>query len=235
MPRRPTALHGVAATACAAYFFPDHRLSNSASNRGQISRLAALARDDGAADARRHPERSRGICTLPSLPAETRTPHLAHGAGGACRTAPIRWCEAMRYGASPRNPDPAPLCPASSDRYPNPLVLLNVTSDHGCFRSLRWLIRDQRAMPASVDHSAPVPTAPTGAHERPASRWSPACRGRSMQSRVSVVMRSSVREDRRRVAAVNPETRNRAADDRPTGTAVGVGPTHTPVAWCIDS
>jgi len=50
-----------------------------------------------------------------SADGETRTPHLAHGAGGACRTAPIRWWRAMRYGASPRNPDPAPLSPASSD------------------------------------------------------------------------------------------------------------------------
>jgi len=177
MPRRPTALHGVAATADAACFFPDHRLSNS----GPLSAGA--------------PGAGRLVMVHRAPPmGETRTPHLAHGAGGACRTAPIRWWRAMRYGASPRNPDPAPLCPASSDRYPNPLVLLNVTSAHGCFRSIHWLIRDQRVLrAASTDHCAPIPIEPIDAHERPASRWSPACRERSIWTCVSAVMGSSVR------------------------------------------
>ena len=42
MPRRPTAFHGVAATACAACFFPDHRLSNSGCRRARNRRCGSL-------------------------------------------------------------------------------------------------------------------------------------------------------------------------------------------------
>lgn len=42
----------------------------------------------------------------------------------AGRVEPLRSdVESMRYGASPRNPDPAPLSPASSARYPSSPVL----------------------------------------------------------------------------------------------------------------
>src|SRR4051812_20000118 len=85
MSRRPTALHGVACTACVACFFPDHRLSISGSiHAGTIGADALVL-----------------LVHSCSADGETRTPHLAHGAGGACRTAPIRWWRAMRYGASP--------------------------------------------------------------------------------------------------------------------------------------
>jgi hypothetical protein len=170
MSRRPTALHG---SACSACFFPDHRLSNSGSLRVGARRAERLVL----------------LVHSCSADGETHTPHLAHGAGGACPTAPIRCWRVMRYGASPRNPDPAPLCPASSGRYPNPTVLLNVTAIDNCFRSLRWLIRASRMLrAASIDHCTPVPSAPRGAHQLPASRCSPACRGRTVWRCVSAVM-----------------------------------------------
>src|SRR5690349_8021846 len=61
-------------TACVACFFPDHRLSISGFIRAGTLGAGALVLPVHAC--------SDG---------ETSTPHLAHGAGGACRTAPIRW------------------------------------------------------------------------------------------------------------------------------------------------
>src|SRR4051812_27663649 len=75
MSRRPTALHGVACGACNACFFPDHRLSISGSIHVDTLGADALVL----------------LVHSCSADGETRTPHLAHGAGGACRTAPIRW------------------------------------------------------------------------------------------------------------------------------------------------
>ena len=61
-------------TACVACFFPDHRLSISSSIRvGTLGADALVLLVHSCSDG------------------ETSTPHLAHGAGGACRTAPIRW------------------------------------------------------------------------------------------------------------------------------------------------
>lgn len=122
----------------------------------------------------------------------------------------------MRYGASPRYPDPAPLFPASSGRYPNSLVLLIVTAIDCCFRSPCWPIREPRMLRvASTDHCTRVPVAPTGAHQLPASRCSPACRGRTVWRCVSVVMRSSVRTDVCRVAVKsgNEKSRRRCSPD----------------------
>ena len=117
-------------------------------------------------------------CLMLDPAGETQNaPPAVCGAGGACRTAPIRWSMAMRYGASPRNPDPAPLCPASSDRYP--LVLADITSVVVCcFRSLGRAMRISR--PASIHLACiPVPIAPTGARQLAANRLAPACRGRA--------------------------------------------------------
>jgi hypothetical protein len=77
----------------------------------QVPRLASLARGD----VRQSSRAQRGICTSPIRMGETRTPHLLWRRRGVSnRSDPmIEW---MRYGASPRNPDPAPPCPASSDR-----------------------------------------------------------------------------------------------------------------------
>ena len=175
-------------------------------------------------------------CSSCSTGETQNAPPAVCGAGGACRTAPIRWSMAMRYGASPRNPDPAPLCPASSDPYP--LVLHDAASAVVCcFRSLGRAMHISRVEPSSSIHVAciPVPIAPTGARQLATNRLAPACRGRANGSWMRAVMRWSVRVDRCRVAANIPETRNRAADDRPTSGSVGVGPTHTPAAWCIDS
>jgi hypothetical protein len=60
---------------------------------GSLDSLRSLGMTRGCHPERsspRHPERSRGISTSPIPMGETRTPHLAFGAGGACRTAPIR-------------------------------------------------------------------------------------------------------------------------------------------------
>jgi hypothetical protein len=71
MPRRPTANHGVADVADTAvlHFFPDHRLSNSGRSCGSQSN-GLLIRRSAFTSVKR------------------KTPHLALGAGGACRTAP---------------------------------------------------------------------------------------------------------------------------------------------------
>jgi hypothetical protein len=61
MPRRPTALHGVAVL----LFFPDHRLSNSAFDRVDALGVALVVL----------------MHLVPMVRRET--PHLAHGAGGA--------------------------------------------------------------------------------------------------------------------------------------------------------
>src|SRR6478672_10623112 len=68
MPRRPTALHGVAVL----LFFPDNRLSNSA--RIRVDALGV--------------ELSIRLHRIPMVRRET--PHLAHGTGGAssCRSVP---------------------------------------------------------------------------------------------------------------------------------------------------
>jgi hypothetical protein len=164
-------------------------------------------------------------------------PPAVCGAGGACRTAPIRWSMAMRYGASPRNPDPAPLCPALSDRYP--LVLHDASwAVVCCFRSLgRAMLISRVELPTSIHVACiPVPIAPTGARQLAANRLSPACRGRANRSWVCAVMGSSVRV--KRVSSCSDDSRN--AKVAPPMIArrvvhVGVGPTHTPAAWCIDS
>lgn len=87
MPRRPTALHGVAVL----LIFPDHRLSNSASIRVDAP---------GA-------ELSIRVHRIPMVRRET--PHLAHGAGGASsyRSVP---CGRETLGRSLR---PAGSCTAS--------------------------------------------------------------------------------------------------------------------------
>jgi hypothetical protein len=131
-----------------------------------------------------------------------RTPHLAHGAGGACRTAPIRWSREMRYGASPPDLDPAPLCPASSDRFPNSPVSPNVASMSCCFRSPGCARRIPCFEPAtSCTVHRPVPIAPTGARQLAAIRLVPAYRGRANRSWVSAVMRWSSVTNRCGVAA----------------------------------
>src|SRR5215208_1581159 len=129
--------HGVAGTAI-LHFFPDHRLSNSGDIRVGTPGADLVSRAHRAPLVRR------------------RTPHLPCGAGGACRTAPIRWSMAMRYGASPRNPDPAPLCPASSDRCP--LVLHDAApAVVCCSRSLGRAMHIARFEPATSIHVACMP------------------------------------------------------------------------------
>ena len=54
----------------------------------------------------RHPERRRGICTSPSLLKRKRPTCSWRRWGVSNRSDPVM--KAMRYGASPRNPDPAP-------------------------------------------------------------------------------------------------------------------------------
>ena len=154
-------------------FFRDHRLSISGCKR-RDSQCRSLD--------------SRCSLGMTALPSNANAPPGSWRRWGVSnRSDPMT--EAMRYGASPRYSDPAPRCPASSDRKPNPLVLLYVTSIAGCFRSLGWFIREPR-MPraASIDHCASVHLAPRGAHQLPASRCSPACRGATVWSCVSVVM-----------------------------------------------
>ena len=160
--------------AIVACFFPDHRLSNS----GAIS--------VGAPGTDRHA--CRCIAFHRWWDAERPTWLLAQ----VGRVEPLRSdVESMRYGASPRNPDPAPLSPVSSDRKPRSPVLLQFASVVACFRSLGCAIGMPCSAPVtSADVRMPDPNAPMGARQLAASRYWPACRGRAMGSRVCAVMGS---------------------------------------------
>jgi len=85
MPRRPTALHGIAAVAV-LLFFPDHRLSNSAFVRVDALGVAVFV-------------------LLHRIPMVRReTPHLARGAGGASSYRSVPGSSREPLGHSRRPP-----------------------------------------------------------------------------------------------------------------------------------
>ena len=200
----------VAGVAC---FFPDHRLSNSASDNawnrrcGSLDSLRSLETTaragvavipSGARSAQsrdlysysRYPEPSQGSALRPCRRMRRERPTWLLAQVG--RIEPLRSdVESMRYGASPRNPDPAPLFPASSTRYPSSPVLPSFTWIVCCFRSPGCSSRMLSEPTRSADVRTPDPNAPTGARQVAASRCWPACRGRAMGNRVNAVMGSA--------------------------------------------
>ena len=88
MPRRPTALHGVASTACAACFFPDHRLSNSGCPRTRNRRCGSLDSLRSLGTTHCPSSRAQAGDLHFALIVETKTPHLLMAQVG--RVEPLR-------------------------------------------------------------------------------------------------------------------------------------------------
>ena len=155
MPRRPTALHGVAVL----LFFPDHRLSNSASIRVDAPGVEL-------------------IVLLHRIPMVRReTPHLARGAGGALSYRSVSGGSRETLGRSLRPPGSCttPACiersvarharPARlvfhSNRLPNPLHAPLAT--HVSLRSVETDGDGVRTGPVRADGRAPARGGPARA------------------------------------------------------------------------
>jgi hypothetical protein len=189
MSRRPTALHGGACGARTACFFPDHRLSNSASNCEVIRRcrsldsLRSLGMTEGSLRSLGMTEgslRSHGMTqTLHRISMVRReTPHLALGAGGACPTAPFRGSRGT-LGRSLRPPGSctASVCiERSVARHARPARLPFLS--HRLPNPLRAPLATHMSLRSVEPDGDGIHTGPVRADGRAPARGGPACAGK---------------------------------------------------------
>jgi hypothetical protein len=169
MSRRPTALHGGACGARTACFFPDHRLSNSASNCEVIRRCRSL-------DSLRSLGMTQTLHRISMVRRET--PHLALGAGGACPTAPFRGSRGT-LGRSLRPPGSctASVCiERSVARHARPARLPFLS--HRLPNPLRAPLATHMSLRSVEPDGDGIHTGPVRADGRAPARGGPACAGK---------------------------------------------------------